>query len=152
MAGIDDGGINRLTGPRAGGHTRPLGPGQGGAIRPGSGADPSSARAGAPESFAAVLRRNMAAEPQATTAASVKFSAHARRRLEQAYIVFDAGSTARLNAAVDKAAGKGAKDSLILMGDLALVVNIRNRTVVTAVNGDRMRDNVFTNIDSAVIT
>jgi len=127
-----------------------------GAVKPGSGAASATgsgkAGAAAAESFAAVLRRNMAEETRPASSGPVKFSAHALRRLEQAQIVFDAGRTARLNAAVDKAAGKGAKDSLILLDDLALVVNVRNRTVVTAVNGERMRDNVFTNIDSAVIT
>ena len=58
----------------------------------------------------------------------------------------------QLKSAVDKAAQKGARESLILMNnDLALVVSVTNRTVITAMDGSSIRDNVFTNIDSAVI-
>ena len=58
----------------------------------------------------------------------------------------------QLKSAVDKAAQKGARESLILMNnDLALVVSVTNRTVITAMDGASIRDNVFTNIDSAVI-
>ena len=54
-------------------------------------------------------------------------------------------------AAVDRAAAKGARESLVLVDDTAFVVSVRNRTVITAVDRARMRDQVFTNIDSAVI-
>jgi flagellar operon protein len=57
----------------------------------------------------------------------------------------------KLNKAVSGAASKGAKDSLILMPNMAFIVNIPNRTVVTAMDGESIRDNVFTNIDSTVI-
>ena len=58
----------------------------------------------------------------------------------------------KLQQAVGKAAQKGARESLVLMQpDLAFVVSVRNRTVITAVDGDSMKENVFTNIDSAVI-
>ena len=57
----------------------------------------------------------------------------------------------RLRSAVDKAAGKGSRDSLVLMDDLAMVVSITNRTVVTVVDRENLKQNVFTNIDSAVI-
>ena len=59
---------------------------------------------------------------------------------------------AKLSTAVHKAAQKGAKESLILMNnELALVVSIANKTVITAMDGPSLKDNVFTNIDSAVI-
>lgn len=57
----------------------------------------------------------------------------------------------RLEGAVDSVARKGGKDSLVLLGDAALVVSVKNRTVVTAMDRAGMRGNVFTNIDSAVI-
>lgn len=50
-----------------------------------------------------------------------------------------------------KSAAKGAKESLILMQDMAFIVNVKNRTVVTAMDSESMKDNVFTQIDSAVI-
>ncbi len=58
---------------------------------------------------------------------------------------------AKLNQAVEKAAQKGARESLVLMNDVAFIVSIKNRTVVTAVDGQNLKENVFTNIDSAVI-
>jgi flagellar operon protein len=48
-------------------------------------------------------------------------------------------------------AQKGGRESLVMMGDSALVVSVKNRTVVTALDKAQMRGNVFTNIDSAVI-
>ena len=57
----------------------------------------------------------------------------------------------RLGDAVNKMASKGARESLIYMNDVALVVSIRNRTVITAMDGMSAKDNIFTNIDSAAI-
>jgi flagellar operon protein len=81
----------------------------------------------------------------------VKFSQHAIQRLNSRNIQLDSNDLAKLSGAVDKAAQKGARDSLILMDNLALVVSVKNRTVITAMDGNNIRDNVFTNIDSAVI-
>ena len=58
---------------------------------------------------------------------------------------------ASLQRAVTQAEEKGAKDSLVLLRDLAFIVSVTNRTVVTAVDGVHIKENVFTNIDSAVI-
>ena len=81
----------------------------------------------------------------------VKFSNHAEARLQQRGIRFGAEQMNKLESAIDKAAAKGSKESLILIQDVALIVNIKNRTVVTAIDGNQMKDNVFTQIDSAVI-
>lgn len=81
----------------------------------------------------------------------LKFSSHAELRLKQRGIQLQQEQLTKLEQAVDKAASKGAKDSLLLMNDLAFIVNVPNRTVVTAMDGSSMRDNVFTQIDSAVI-
>ncbi|CAM3438796.1 MULTISPECIES: TIGR02530 family flagellar biosynthesis protein [Saccharibacillus] len=81
----------------------------------------------------------------------LKFSGHASKRLEQRGIEFNPEQLRKIGSAIDKAAAKGSKESLVLMQDLALIVNVRNRTVVTAVDGGSMKDNVFTQIDSAVI-
>ena len=83
--------------------------------------------------------------------AHVRFSAHAQQRLAQASVQLDPNALSRLEAAVEKAGLKGGKESLILLDDLAFVVSVKNRTVITAVGADRMADNVFTNIDSVVI-
>lgn len=81
----------------------------------------------------------------------LKFSQHARERLKSRNIELSAGELDKLQDAVIKARQKGARDSLILMQDLALVVSVKNNTVVTAVDGQNLKENIFTNIDSAVI-
>ena len=81
----------------------------------------------------------------------LEFSAHAQARLLQHQIRLTPTQMERLDRGIGQAAEKGAKDSLVLLDNLALLVNIKNRVVVTAMDGARMRDNVFTKIDSAVI-
>jgi flagellar operon protein len=97
--------------------------------------------------------REILQESARTAAAGtpLKFSAHAMQRLESRNIKLTADDVARMNAMADKAAAKGAKQSLFMMNDVALVVSIKNRTVITAVDQDSMKENVFTNIDSAAI-
>ena len=82
----------------------------------------------------------------------VRFSSHALQRLERRGIEVDPSVMARLNEGIERAAAKGARDSLVLMDGTAFVVSVANRTVITAVDSASMRDRVFTNIDSAVIT
>ena len=82
--------------------------------------------------------------------ASVKFSNHAQKRLETRSIEMDQNSMSRLSTAVDKAQAHGAKESLILMDDLAFVVNVPNRTVVTTVDMNNRKEGVFTQIDTVV--
>jgi flagellar operon protein len=81
----------------------------------------------------------------------VKFSNHAAKRLEQRGIQLRPEQLGQIGQAIDDAAAKGSKDSLILMKDMAFIVNVDNRTVVTAMDGRSMKNNVFTQIDSAVI-
>jgi flagellar operon protein len=81
----------------------------------------------------------------------LKFSAHAMQRLQSRNISLSNEDMARMNQMADKAAQKGAKQSLFMLRDVAMVVSITNRTVITAVDQDSMRENVFTNIDSAAI-
>ena len=83
---------------------------------------------------------------------SVKFSAHANKRLEARNIQFTEEQLKTLKDAVEKARNKGGRETLILLDSVALVVSVANRTVITAMDGDNLKDNVFTHIDSAVIT
>lgn len=104
-------------------------------------------------SFRAVLD-NVAAQqqaPAATPGESLKFSAHAMARLQSRNISLTSEDVTKMNAMADKAAAKGAKNSLFIVRDTAMIVSIKNRTVITAVDSDSMKDNVFTNIDSAAI-
>jgi flagellar operon protein len=81
----------------------------------------------------------------------LKISAHAMQRLQSRNITLSSDDLDRMNQMADKAAAKGSKQSLFMMGDTAMVVSIKNRVVITAVDSDSMKDNVFTNIDSAAI-
>ncbi|NIK68833.1 TIGR02530 family flagellar biosynthesis protein [Paenibacillus sp. BK720] len=81
----------------------------------------------------------------------LKFSQHAEVRMKQRGIQLQPESLTKIMNAVDEAESKGAKDSLIVMKDIAMIVNVPSRTVVTAMDGNQMQSNVFTNIDSAVI-
>ena len=81
----------------------------------------------------------------------VKFSQHAQDRLKARNINFSNDQLQQLEGAVNSVAQKGGKESLVMMGDAALVVSVKNRTVVTAMDRNQMKGNVFTNIDSAVI-
>lgn len=81
----------------------------------------------------------------------LKFSHHAEQRLQQRGIVLNTDQLDKIAGAVDQAAAKGAKDSLVLYRDIAMIVNVPNRTVVTALDGSSMKEHVFTQIDSAVV-
>ncbi|MCW5939283.1 MAG: hypothetical protein KF884_02865 [Fimbriimonadaceae bacterium] len=81
----------------------------------------------------------------------LKVSSHAQTRIQSREIQLDQAAWERVMAGVDKAAQKGAKESLVMVDDVALVVSVKNRTVITAVDRERLKESVFTNIDSAVI-
>ncbi len=85
------------------------------------------------------------------SAPTLQFSKHALARVERRGIELGAGTLGRLSQGVDRAASKGSRDSLVLVDGTAFVVSVSNRTVITAVGSEHMKDNVFTNIDSAVI-
>ena len=105
---------------------------------------------GAP-SFRSVLESTTATPSTTSSSEPLKFSAHAMARLQSRNISLTDNDVSRMNAMADKAAAKGAKNSLFIVRDVAMVVSIKNRTVITAVDSDSMRENVFTNIDSAAI-
>ncbi|HLO97000.1 MAG TPA: TIGR02530 family flagellar biosynthesis protein [Fimbriimonas sp.] len=81
----------------------------------------------------------------------LKVSGHAKTRLASRNIELDQQAWDRVMSGVEKAAAKGAKESLVMIDDVALVVSIKNRTVITAVDKNSLKENVFTNIDSAVV-
>jgi flagellar operon protein len=81
----------------------------------------------------------------------LKVSGHAQTRLQSRGIELGQAEWNRVLEGVERAAQKGAKESLVLVDNAALVVSIKNRTVITAVDQQHLKENVFTNIDSAVI-
>ena len=81
----------------------------------------------------------------------LRFSSHALQRIERRGIGLGDEVVDRLKSGIARAAGKGSRESVVLVDGTAFVVSIRNRTVITAVDEEHMREHVFTNIDSAVI-
>ncbi len=79
------------------------------------------------------------------------FSAHARARLEERNIRLGLEDIQKINRAMGKAESKGARSPLLLYKDIALVANIPNRTIITAVDGAGEKEQIYTGIDSAVI-
>ncbi len=95
-------------------------------------------------SFQDVLKNTSATQ-------DVKFSGHAAERLRSRRIDVTPEQREQLRGAVDAAAAKGARESLVLMDDLALVVSVANRTVITVVRQSDLAGKVFTGIDRAVV-
>jgi len=81
----------------------------------------------------------------------IRFSAHAQARMVKRDIRLTPEDKAKLEHAVDQADARGAKESLIVLDDLALVVSIKNRVVITAVDSTSKQPYIFTRIDSAVL-
>lgn len=81
----------------------------------------------------------------------LKLSSHAAQRLNERKIHLNSATMAKINDAIDKAEAKGVEDTLILTPDAALIVSVKNRTVITAMDKNSLIGNVFTNIDGAVI-
>lgn len=81
----------------------------------------------------------------------VKFSKHASNRLAERNITLTDDQSLRLQNGVEAAQAKGINESLVLVDSLAFIVNVPNNTVVTAMDQNDTKNNVFTNIDGAVI-
>jgi len=80
---------------------------------------------------------------------SVQFTKHANTRLNDRNINLTDGQMERVKDGIVRANEKGIRDSLVLVDDIALVVNVRSRTVITALQQES--EHVFSNIDGAVI-
>jgi len=81
----------------------------------------------------------------------IKFSKHAVDRMNSRGIQFSPNQLQRIEQAVSQVEAKGGRESLVMLDDTALVVSVKNDTVVTVVDKEQLKNNVFTNIDSAVI-
>lgn len=81
----------------------------------------------------------------------LKFSNHAIERMQSRGISYSPQDLTRLGEAVQKAAAKGSKDTLVLMDNSALIVSVKNNTVVTVMDKNALKENVFTNIDSTIV-
>lgn len=100
------------------------------------------------KSFAQVLANKSNHEEQI---GSLRFSKHAAGRLSERNIELSDSQINRLNAGMQAAGEKGINESLVMIDQLAFIVNVKNQTVITALDGKDSMQNVFTNIDGAVI-
>jgi flagellar operon protein len=105
---------------------------------------PSKAAAPAAGDFRAALEGAMRPDTD------VRLSLHARERLRERNIVLADADMRRISAAADKLASKGGRDALVVMDKVGLILDVPRRTVVTAIERQRLGENVFTNIDSAI--
>lgn len=96
------------------------------------------------QSFAEILEQKKIEER-----GELKFSKHASERLVSRNIDLSENQKERLNHAVQAAQAKGIKESLVMMDNLAFIVNVKNNTVITAVAGGE--EKIFSNIDGAVV-
>ena len=107
------------------------------------------------EQLEALKNTMPAAQPGAAAGvnspASLKFSNHAVDRMRARGIHFSPDQMAKIEGAVGKAQAKGAKETLLLTDDAALIVSIKDKTVVTVMDKNSLKENVFTNIDSTVM-
>jgi len=94
-------------------------------------------------SFKEVLNTQLKSE-------GVEFSKHARNRLVSRGIEVSENDLNKLEEGIMKAASKGARESLIMVNQVAYLVSVENKTVITAIDKESLKENVFTNIDSAV--
>ena len=132
------------------------------ALDPLSGAQPSAANRVSPAprqagqssggpSFADLLQQ----QRLQTSGTGVQLSRHAQKRVDRRDLNLDPARMDRLESAITRAAEKGSKNSVVMLDDLAVVVDVRQRTIVTAMQRDTQteggRERVFTNIDSVVI-
>lgn len=90
-------------------------------------------------------------EQEVIKQSELKFSKHALERLQARNIRLTKEDMNKINSAINRAAEKGVKETLIIMGNTAFIANVKNKTVITAATEESLRENVFTNIDGAVI-
>lgn len=95
---------------------------------------------GSTASFDAILRD-----------AEIKVSKHATKRLDARQIDLAKMDQEQLKSAIETLEKKGARDSLVLMGELAFIINVPSKTLVTAISKEQMKEQVFTNIDSTIL-
>lgn len=98
-------------------------------------------------SFEEILKQKQ----DVTGSSELKFSKHASMRLSDRHINLSQEQSERLENGVLKASEKGINESLVILDSLAFIVNVPNRTVVTAIAQGESNNNIFTNIDGAVI-
>lgn len=99
----------------------------------------------AKQDFSAILNEKL------EKSKSLQFSKHSKERIQQRGIAMTDALIEQMNTAADSAREKGAKDVVMIGSDAAFIVNLSNNVVITAMNENEMKNNIFTNIDGAVL-
>ncbi len=121
-------------------------------VQPHQGAQPLATRPLArPTPDCGPAFRDMLAQTLAASPGELRFSAHALERIEGRELTLTAEDMNRISEAVAEIARKGGREALVLTDQLALIVSVPNRTVITALPRDESGERVFTNIDSAAV-
>ncbi|MBY0371872.1 flagellar protein [bacterium] len=95
--------------------------------------------------------RDQQAPATQAPASGLKFSQHAETRIKSRAIPWNEDLERRVSSGLDSAKEKGSRETLILAGDVAVIANVKSRTVITAMDAANLKERIFTNIDSAVI-
>ncbi len=104
-----------------------------------------------PSDFSKLLNNELTGLPQQHAQANgLKLSQHAAKRLNDRDLSFDANEYVKIKEGVDKLKEKGGKESLLITPNAAYIVDVPNNTIVTAIDKNRMSENVFTKIDSTI--
>ncbi|KGN03409.1 flagellar biosynthesis protein [Clostridium novyi A str. 4570] len=101
------------------------------------------------DSFGELLKSEI--QKKSNTEVDFKISNHAAKRLNERNIMLSKKDIENINKGIDIAEEKGSKDSVILYKNMALIASVKNRTIITAVDKESSKGNVFTNIDSVVL-
>lgn len=117
---------------------------------PGVQKQPETARPQPPEKAGASFKQALEKAIQADTA--IRLSRHVQERIQQRHLTLNEQQMQQLQNAVQLAREKGIKDSLVLMKDAAFIVNVPSRTVITALQRHNLQQQVFTQIDGAIIS
>ena len=94
---------------------------------------------------------NHVLEKQMSVASGIRFSGHAQQRLNDRNIILTDRDIERIAQSTDDAMAKGSKESLLLMDDMALVVGVPKRTVITVMDAHERQNTIFTHIDSVIV-
>ena len=83
--------------------------------------------------------------------ANLVISKHAQKRLDERNISIQDSKWKQIQMKISEAKTKGIRDSLVVTNDAALIVNVPNNTVITAMNRDEANSQIFTNINGTII-
>ncbi|MER2111859.1 TIGR02530 family flagellar biosynthesis protein [Solibacillus isronensis] len=85
------------------------------------------------------------------TGDELKISKHASERLNERNISITDREWQQISEKVFEAKNKGVKQPLVLLDQAALIVSAKNATVITALDRNEAKQQLFTNIDGTIL-